>query len=177
MTNAQESFFDKCFRELIVNEGAYSNHPQDKGGETMYGITRETARAYGYTGAMRNMPLSAAKEIYRKGFWEKNKCHLMPHVLAFHVFDACVNHGAGNATRFLQRALGVADDGIIGKVTISAFLHHENLLALVVAFNAERLKFYTKLNSFNSFGRGWINRVARNLENTVSGRFMGINNV
>ena len=160
----QKTCFDRLFNELIVLEGGYSNHPADKGGETMYGITRETARAYGYTGNMRNMPLSTAKEIYRKGFWEKYKCSQMPEVLADHFFDACVNHGAGNAARFLQRALGVADDGIIGKITLAAIADFDDPLRLVVRFNVERLKFYTKLSAFKTFGRGWVNRVAHNLD-------------
>ena len=163
----QKTCFDRLFNELIVLEGGYSNHPQDKGGETMYGITRETARAYGYTGNMRNMPLATAKEIYRKGFWEKYKCSQMPEVLADHFFDACVNHGAGNAARFLQRALGVADDGIIGKITLAAVNDCSNVLALIVRFNNERLAFYTKLSGFNSFGRGWVNRVVKKLNHTL----------
>ena len=164
-------YFDRLFHELIEIEGGYSNHPSDKGGETMYGITRETARGYGYTGNMRNMPLATAKEIYRNGFWEKYKCPQMPEVVAYHFFDACVNHGAGNAARFLQRAVGVADDGIIGKITLAAVNDCPNLLGLIVRFNNERLQFYTKLSSFNSFGRGWVNRIVKKLNNTLE-RFM-----
>ena len=171
MTNSKETYFDRLFQELIEIEGGYSNHPADKGGETMYGITRETARAYGYTGNMRNMPKETAKEIYRKGFWEKYKCNQMPEVIAYHFFDACVNHGAGNAARFLQRAACVADDGIIGRITLNAVNNHRNLLALVVRFNNERLKFYTKLSTFNSFGRGWVNRCVKKMDGTLE-RFM-----
>lgn len=36
------------------------------------------------------------------------------------VFDAAVNHGLGNASRMLQRAVGVVDDGVIGNMTIAA---------------------------------------------------------
>jgi lysozyme family protein len=36
--------------------------------------------------------------------------------------------------------------------------------ALVLKFNAERLRFYAKLSTFDAFGRGWINRVAGNLD-------------
>jgi lysozyme family protein len=34
---------------------------------------------------------------------------------------------------------------------------------LVLAFNAERLEFYAKLQTFDTFGRGWTRRVAGNL--------------
>lgn len=35
-------------------------------------------------------------------------------------FDGCVNHGIKQASKFLQRALGVEDDGAIGPKTLSA---------------------------------------------------------
>jgi lysozyme family protein len=35
---------------------------------------------------------------------------------------------------------------------------------LVLLFNAERLRFYTKLKKFDIYGRGWTNRIANNLE-------------
>src|SRR5690625_4954296 len=50
---------------IIRFEGAYSNNPADKGGETMYGITVSVARANGYSGPMANMPRAVAERIYR----------------------------------------------------------------------------------------------------------------
>ena len=44
----------------------------------------------------------------------------MPEAVAFQFFDACVNHGYGNAARMLQRAAGVPDDGIIGEISLKA---------------------------------------------------------
>ena len=35
--------------------------------------------------------------------------------------------------------------------------------AQVLQFNAERLEFYAKLQTFDTFGRGWARRVAGNL--------------
>ncbi|HFC6601294.1 TPA: putative peptidoglycan-binding domain-containing protein, partial [Neisseria meningitidis] len=64
--------------------------------------------------------------------------------------------------RMLQRAAGVADDGIIGEISLKAInsLPENDLL---LRFNAERLVFYTKLSTFTSFGKGWVRRVAQNL--------------
>lgn len=86
----------------------------------------------------------------------------MPEAVAFQFFDACVNHGYGNAARMLQRAAGVPDDGIIGEISLKAInsLPENDLL---LRFNAERLVFYTKLGTFTSFGKGWVRRVAQNL--------------
>jgi len=36
--------------------------------------------------------------------------------------------------------------------------------AAIMLYNANRLKFYTSLSTFGTFGKGWTNRVANNLE-------------
>ena len=78
------------------------------------------------------------------------------------MFDAAVNHGIGNAIRILQRAVGVADDGLVGQITLAA-INEKSLDDVLVLFNAERLEFYAKLKTFPTFGRGWTRRVASNL--------------
>ncbi len=154
--------FKKVFQRVLKHEGGYVNHPKDPGGETNWGITKRTARKNGYKGSMRKMTRDDAFEIYYKAFWLKHGCNNMPDGLAFNFFDACVNHGFGNASRMLQRALDVADDGIIGEVTMSA-LNKIDPAEVAFKFNAERLCFYTRLKHFKTFGRGWVRRVADNL--------------
>lgn len=154
--------FDQMFERLIGHEGGYVNHPKDPGAETNWGVTIATARANGYYGAMRSMTRNQAKEIYRKAFYERAKCAQYNSAIGFQVFDAAVNHGIGNAIRILQRAVGVADDGSVGKFTLGA-INEKSLDDVLVLFNAERLDFYTKLQTFPTFGRGWTHRVASNL--------------
>ncbi len=160
--NNDKATFKKVFDRVLKHEGGYVNHPRDPGGETNWGITKRTARKNGYNGSMRKMTTDEAFEIYYQAFWLKFGCNNMPDGLAFNFFDACVNHGFGNASRMLQRALDVADDGRIGKITISA-LHAIDPAVVAFKFNAERLRFYTKLKHFKTFGRGWTKRVADNL--------------
>lgn len=155
--------FQQIFNRLMGHEGGYANHPQDPGGETNWGITKRTALANGYTGSMRAMTREQAYQIYEKAFWQRYNCDQLTPSVAYQFFDAVVNHGSGNASRMLQRAAGVADDGVIGKITLKAInAMSEN--DLLLRFNAERLKFYTKLSTFSTFGKGWVNRVADNLE-------------
>lgn len=154
--------FDQIFERCMGHEGGYVNHPSDPGGETIWGITVATARANGYTGPMRLMKREQAKEIYRKAYWERAKCAQYHSAIGFQMFDAAVNHGIGNAIRFLQRAVGVADDGAIGKITLDA-INEKSIDDVLVMFNAERLEFYAKLQTFPNFGRGWTRRVASNL--------------
>ena len=53
-----------------------------------------------------------------------------------------------------QRAVGVLDDGAVGDKTLGA-IKKMTLDDVLILFIAERLEFYTKLSTFNSFGRGW----------------------
>jgi len=147
---------------VIGHEGGYANDPRDTGGETNWGITKRTARENGYLGDMRQMKRVQAFEIYKQAFWQRYQCEHFPSALAFQFFDACVNHGAGNAARMLQRAVGVLDDGVIGKLTLQA-VENQSLNDTLMRLVAERLKFYTRLSNFNAFGKGWINRMAGNL--------------
>jgi len=93
---------------LIGKEGKYSNHPSDTGGETMWGITIAVARANGYQGAMKDMPRSVAKEIYRKKYYVLpgfDQVALHSTAVAEELFDTGVNMGPGVAAGFLQRLL------------------------------------------------------------------------
>jgi lysozyme family protein len=157
------SDFDTAFDRVIGHEGGYSNHPADPGQQTMWGITQHTARANGYNGLMRYLPRDTAKEIYRKAFWQRVRADQYDFAIAFNLFDAAVNHGIGNAIRMLQRSVSVLDDGIVGPITLAA-VKTRPLGDTLMLFNAERLRFYTKLSTFSTFGRGWVNRVAGNLE-------------
>ena len=157
------SDFDKAFDLLIGNEGGYVNNPADPGGETNWGITRTVAVDNGYAGSMKLMPKETAKQIYKKMYWDKLQCDQLPFVVAFQLFDAGVNHGNAQAAKFLQRALSVVDDGVIGAKTISAISTLDDI-QIVMLFNAERIEFYTALKTFSTFGKGWVRRVASNLK-------------
>ncbi|WP_375592161.1 glycoside hydrolase family 108 protein [Chitiniphilus eburneus] len=154
--------FNQAFERLIGHEGGYVNHPSDPGGETNWGVTKRVAVENGYTGPMKALTREQAKRIYKTAYWDKAKCERLPGAIAFQLFDAAVNHGIVNGTRFLQRAAGVADDGVIGLKTLAA-VSSADVADVLLAFNAERLAFYTQLSTFSTFGKGWVNRVAGNL--------------
>jgi lysozyme family protein len=155
------SNFDKAFTDLIGNEGSYSNNPNDPGGETNWGITVAVARANGYTGAMQDMTMIYAKTIYAQAYW-LSAFDTLAYPVAFQLFDAAVNSGLSQAVRWLQRALGVADDGIFGSITLAA-AQAMDPLKLVLLFNASRLNFMTQLSTWPTFGKGWARRIANNL--------------
>jgi lysozyme family protein len=165
MTEALSNF-DRAFSALLGHEGGYVNNPDDPGGETNWGITVAVARENGFLGAMRDMDAEVAKAIYLKRYWLPAFDEL-PYPVAFQVFDGAVNSGVGQAVRWLQRAVGVADDGKLGPVTLGA-AQLADPHSLVLIYNAERLEFMTKLTIWASFGRGWARRIATNLRKGVA---------
>lgn len=154
--------FHAVFERVIGHEGGYVNHPDDPGGETNWGITKRVARAFGYQDDMKSLPRELAREIYYQEFWIRANCDRYHPAIGFQLFDIAVNHGIGTAIRMLQRAAEVADDGIVGPITLKA-IKGMPPGETVNRLNAERLEFYTKLTTWGTFGRGWANRVASNL--------------
>lgn len=150
--------FDQAFDLLIGHEGGYANHPSDPGGETMWGVTRRVATQEGYAGEMRSLPRDTAKAIYRKRYWDAVRADELPVDLRYAVFDAAVNSGVTQAVKWLQRAVDVQDDGVIGPMTLSA-ANKRNFLALPVMLGL-RLDFMTSLPTWGAFGRGWARRIA-----------------
>lgn len=153
------TYFDECFEKLIGHEGGYVNNPRDPGGETKFGISKR-----GYPSLdIKGLTLAEAKAIYKRDYWNRAHCDELPNGVAFDVFDGAVNSGPGQAIRWLQRAAGVADDGMVGPLTLAAVKRMEPE-ALQARYNGQRLDFMTRLSTWESFGRGWARRIAVNLQ-------------
>ena len=153
--------FTQAFTTLIGHEGGYVNDPRDPGGETKFGISK---RAYPDVD-IASLTLEQASAIYKRDYWDRARCDELPDVVAFQVFDTAVNSGIGQSIRFLQRAVGVADDGQVGPLTVSA-VRRLDPEAVAARFNGHRLDFMTKLSTWDVFGKGWARRVAKNLMET-----------
>lgn len=154
--------FDQAFTRLLGNEGAYSNRASDPGKETMWGVTVAVARASGYQGDMHDFTQEQAKAIYRPQYWDAVQADGLPDEVRFDVFDAAVNSGVSQAVKWLQRAVGVTDDGVIGPQTLAAAKFAPGSVTMA-RFNGYRLQFMSGLSAWPAFGRGWANRIAKNL--------------
>lgn len=166
--------FPVFIERILAHEGGFTDDRRDPGnwtggacgvGEcrgTKFGIAANTYP----TLDIRNLTREQAIEIYRRDFWQKSGADALPGPVGFQVLDAAVNHGISNAKRMLQRAAGVADDGVIGPYTLNAITATppDDLL---LKFLAVRLDFYTRLAKFDTFGRGWIRRMADNLRHAA----------
>jgi lysozyme family protein len=155
--------FLTAFEKLLKHEGGFSNHKDDRGGATRYGVTEAVAREAGYRGDMRELPLDLAQRIYKDRYWDAVQAESLPPDVRYIVFDGAVNSGVVQSAKWLQRACGVKDDGVIGPITIRAAssLHSDGLKRRILA---QRLRFMATLSNWPAFGRGWANRIADLLE-------------
>lgn len=155
--------FDVAFDTLLKHEGGYSDHGADPGGKTRFGITEAVAREVGYRGDMRELPLDLAKRIFKDKYWDAVKADQLPAAVRYAVFDAAVNSGPGQSAKWLQRALGVVDDGVIGPKTINA-ANATNPDSLRMRLLGQRLRFMAGLANWPAFSRGWAIRIASLME-------------
>jgi lysozyme family protein len=155
--------FETALALLLGHEGEFSDHSADPGGKTRYGITEAVAREVGYKGDMRELPLELAQRIYLEKYWKPIRADDLPPGIRYAVFDGAVNSGPGQATRWLQRALGVDADGVIGPQTLAA-AYAQDANALRMRILAQRLRFMTSLTNWPAFSRGWARRIADLME-------------
>lgn len=175
----------KIINDIIEVEGGYSNNRNDSGGETKYGITKQVAIAYGYTGKMKDLPRSLAFQIYEDLFWKTLRldevCSLSD-LIAAEIADTGVNMGCYRAARFLQRSLNVLNlkgeiypdlkiDGVLGSQSVSALKDYLNYRksdgesVLLKALNGLQTARYISLaedrEKDETFVYGWLHdRVA-----------------
>jgi len=168
MFSALNKDFDNAFKTVIGHEGGYVNDPNDRGGETKYGISK---RAYPMLD-IKNLTLKQAKAIYKRDYWDKCGAEYMktPDLKTL-LFDIAVNHGNRRAKMMLQEALNLLNkngtiykdlevDGIIGRKTkeaIRLIKPHYLSMALI----AKRIEFFNKISDGSTnenFYAGWLNR-------------------
>lgn len=161
------SAFDQAFEIVVGHEGGYTDNPKDRGNwdsgvigqgnlkGTKFGIS---AAAYPNLDIVA-LSLEEAKAIYFADYWTKAGCDLLDPGLALIVFDAAVNNGVGAAVRWLQAAVGVAADGVIGPNTRAA-IERANPLEALVEVHGQRMHHMAGLSTWQTFGRGWSRRLA-----------------
>lgn len=164
------SLFDYAFKNILKYEGGYTNDPNDRGnwtsgivgkGEckgTKYGIS---AMAYPNLD-IKNLSEGQAKEIYYKDYWVKIGLENLNPKLAMQIFDAAIQHGPSTAIKLLQKLLSLKDTGVIDNTLIDT-IKFENQETLIFQYIAKRLEYYTSIKTFSLYGKGWVNRMAANL--------------
>lgn len=169
--------FLKAVSITLNFEGGYTDHPNDKGGATKFGITQGTLNAafkLGYVSHnnIKKLTKEEAMTIYYKKYWLPAKCHLMPSPIDIVHFDTVVNSGIGGGSMNLQRTINslmlssISVDGALGSISMEKFnqmssFYKPHVIAKVYLF--ERSKLFTRIAqrspSQRVFLRGWLNRV------------------
>lgn len=169
---------------MLKNEGGYVNDPNDRGGETNFGVTVAVARANGYQGSMKDMSKDEAIAIYQSQYFFKPKFDLIMKLspaIAYELFDTGVNMGPSVPSKWLQRILNALNrqgadyadlvvDGNIGPATVTAldaFLdkrgddgEHRLLTALNACQGYRYLELCEGREANETFFYGWLERVS-----------------
>jgi len=163
--------FDKAFERVVGHEGGFQAHYNDRGnwttgviGEGELKGTKFGIASHSYPNLdIENLTLEQAKKIYLRDFWEPCSKINMDNALVFQMFDAAFHHGIRTALRMIQRAVDTKDDGFIGPMSIAA-VQAQSLHDTLKRYLAQRIRFMVRLSSFKTFGGGWMNRIANNLD-------------
>ena len=158
-----QSNWDNAFKMMLASEGGYVNHPSDPGGMTNLGVTKRVWEEWlgreSNEKEMRSLTPEMVEPLYKRKFWDACKCDNMPTGVDYLVFDFAVNAGVGRSAKILQTAVGVTPDGGIGPITLAA-VKAQDPAELIQKFSDAKEAFYRSLNTFPTFGKGWLNRVA-----------------
>jgi lysozyme family protein len=151
--------WERAIAFVLEQEGGYTLDPNDPGGETNFGISK---KAYP-TLDIKALTVDAAKEIYKRDYWNPCRCDNLPFPIALSVFDMAVNQGVGGAIKVMQETFGVPADGVIGPVTMAAIKAGGDDPRKFKLFLARRLTAYARLMAANQnllvFSRNWSFRV------------------
>ena len=157
--------FSEALEVILHHEGGYVNHPKDPGGETNLGVTKRVYEDFGGTKDMKELTKEDVEPIYKKNYWDRVKGDDLPEGLDLCIFDFAVNAGPGRAAKFLQKLIGVTQDGGIGPQTLGALQSaigedvRIQTREMIEKYQSMRQEYYESLSTFETFGRGWTRRV------------------
>jgi lysozyme family protein len=166
--------FDKCLAFILKEEGGYVNHPEDPGGITNLGVTKTSwERWVGKTvteADMRKLTPDLVKPLYKWRYWDRVRGDELPVGVDLALMDFAVNSGPSAAIRCLQVVLQVEVDGIFGPDTMAALWKEDPNMTIARLCDA-REDFLRSLPHFATFGRGWMNRLARVMSASLAARY------
>ena len=148
-------------------EGGFVDDPLDRGGATNKGITIGTFRSFYGQGAtveqLKNITDEQWLHIFKSGYWDKWKAdNIANQSIANTCVDRAWASGTGTSIKQVQKILGVAVDGIVGKDTLTA-INIADQRALFDKIHARRIEFVENIvrrnPSQSRFIKGWKNRI------------------
>lgn len=159
--------FANCLAFTLTYEGGYSSNRKDPGnwtgGKVGVGTLKGTKygiAAHSYPNLdIKNLTLDDVKPIYEKNYWRPIQGDSLPLGIDLATFDSGVMSGPARGAKWLQAALGVKQDGIVGANTL-AKARVSDARDIVKKVCAKRTGFVQSLKTFVTFGKGWTARIA-----------------
>lgn len=166
---------DPIIEAVLEREGGSVDDPQDRGGFTNWGITKPFLERYEKrpvsVDEIEGLTRERAGVIYEWFMDVTNIADIEDEALRATVFDAAVHHGEHAAIKFLQRAIGVEDDGEIGPVTLAALEGFDGTI-LSVHVCTQRVRYFGKIVAKDptqaKFLNGWLNRACAQIEDLIA---------
>lgn len=165
MTLTPDQRFAKCFPITESYEGwhEFSLDQYDPGGATYSGMTQ---RAYDAFRRQIKMPLQSVRKAsdveietcFRMDYWDQVSGDLLPGGVDLILYDCAINNGPHVAIKFLQEALHIQVDGLLGLETLGALQKCMDLAGLIDRIEANRMSFWHMCTTWWRFGRGWTRR-------------------
>ena len=157
--------YPQAIKAVLLHEGGYVNHPKDPGGATNKGVTQKVYDAYRVRHgepillSVKSISDGEVHDIYRMQYWNAIRGDELPAGIDYCVFDFAVNSGPSRAVKYLQTALGVKPDGLLGLVTLQAAIEAGASPTVIQTICNNRLAFLKGLKTWPTFGKGWGSRV------------------
>lgn len=147
-------------------EGGKDDDPIDPGGRTNQGvIQREFSGWLKKNGRpvrdVFTMTDAERDAIYWQNYGQRIRFNELPPGVDIAVGDGAINSGPGQSIKWLQRALGLNADGVLGDTTMQAVLDYPDHDVLVAKYIQIRETFLRHLKTFYHFGKGWLSRTAQ----------------
>lgn len=158
------SGFARAMPRILAHEGGKVDDPRDPGGRTNQGVTQAVYSAYrkrlgSPVRDVYDMESYERDAIYKDQYWNAIQGNELPAGLDYVVFDGAVNSGCSRSAKWLQKALGVEQDGQIGNITLAA-LNGKDIAEVIDDICDIRMAFLKGLKTWSTFGRGWTARVS-----------------
>jgi lysozyme family protein len=156
--------FDKALAVELKYEGGKDDDPVDPGGRTNQGIIQRVFTAWLRKNGKPNrdvftMTNAERDQIYRENYFAKVRFDELPPGVDIVVVDGAINSGPAQSIKWVQRALGLTADGVLGDVTMERIQSHPDHDLLIRDILNRRREFLRALKTFWHFGSGWMARV------------------
>lgn len=170
--HAEASNYTRAIGYVLVSEGGsrYTNHPNDPGGPTKWGVTIHDVRRYldphATAQTVKDLTKEQALEIYHTHYAPGIQFDRLPLGVDYTLLDYSINAGQGRAAADLSRVLKLPIETRVTDLMVKA-VRILDPLVVIQKLNDRRMDFQMGLGpKYNVFKRGWRNRI--NSTNDIS---------